>query len=121
MKKLLTFFIVTIWPGISFAGSSTYDAVMEGKKCTERPDQTISCTYKVGKSVDISIDGIGNPDIGVTFLKSDFDGDFYVKYGVGHGCIIVNAGMSNPIPGMIFIQPKNGKVYKTWQDCKAGY
>ena len=103
---------------VVLAFDSTYHAVVKGKKCQEDRNQSLSCSYKVGKTLHIEIAGIGSPDTGIAFLKSDFDGDYYGKYGMLHGCIIVNS-----VKGLFafaFISPKNGKVYKSWQKCKSG-
>ena len=58
-------------------------------------------------------------------MKSDFDGDFYVTFGVLHGCVIVKPGKNNPrfdlLSQFAFISPKNGKVCKDWERCRAGY
>ena len=58
---------------------------------------------------------IGQNDTSITFYKSDFDGEFYGKVGVMHGCAIV--AKSQLIFDMAFVSPKNGKVYQTWPEC----
>jgi len=100
------------------ASDTTYNAVVSGKKCQETRDQDITCSYKVGKSLLIEISGIGSPTTGIAFLKSNYKGDYYAKYGLIHGCIIVNS--SSDVFSYAFISPKNGKVYRHWQDCKSG-
>lgn len=92
--------------------SSTYDDAISGKKCQESNNQNLSCSYKVGKTLYIQIAGIGSPDAGIVFLKSDFDGDYYGKYGVMHGCVIVSS--ASDLLNVAFISPKNGKVYHSW-------
>ncbi len=127
MKKsqVIVATIILSWAGFVAAAPSVYEMVVAGKECKESTTQSISCQYKVGKSLHISIDGIGDPDTGITFMKSDFDGDFFATYGVGHGCIIVKSGFEKQggrlYPGFAFISPKNGKVYNNWRECKAGY
>jgi hypothetical protein len=63
------------------------------------------------------------PYSGITFLRSKYEGDYFGKYGLMHGCIIILHGKSSKLFGMdfAFVSPKSGKVYKTWEDCKAGY
>jgi hypothetical protein len=61
----------------------------------------------------------------VTFYKVDWDGDLYATYGVGHGCVIVKRGkqLAAEYPlefAVAFVSPRNGKVYRTWPDCKEG-
>lgn len=110
--------------------SSTYDIVSSCKKCKETPSREISCEYKVGKDLHLSVDGIGGEWTGIAFMKSDYDGDFYAAFGIRHGCVIVKRGKKNwknvadHGPGSpfdyAFISPKNGKVYRDWTDCKDG-
>jgi hypothetical protein len=112
-------------------GPSTYDIVLSGKVCEERDNQTLSCRYRIGNGLHFSIDGIGQPDTGITFLKSSFYGDFYATYGLLHGCVIIKRGpkgiTSQNFDGVgsffdyAFVSPKNGKVYKDWEECKSAY
>lgn len=117
IKILVTCFLLII-SQVSYAVESTYNIVIAGKKCQETHDQDLACSYRVGKSLHIEITGIGSPDTGITFLKSDFYGDYYGKYGMKHGCIIINSTVS--LFNLAFISPKNGKVYPTWQECANG-
>ncbi|MEO8158290.1 MAG: hypothetical protein ABI648_10885 [Betaproteobacteria bacterium] len=111
--------------GQAFAEPTTYDLTVRGKSCQESSLQSVECNYSIGKSLRISIAGLGQPDTGVTFMKSDFDGDFYASVGLKHGCVIVKPGKKSLVPGYLptfaFISPKNGKVYKDWEECQAGY
>ena len=118
MKIITAVFLLSIFPPYALASDSTYDAVVAGKKCQEGKNQGLSCSYRVGKSLLIEIAGMGSPDTGIAFLKSDYDGDFYGKYGVQHGCIIINS--TKDLFSFAFVSPKNGKIYKTWQECKNG-
>ena len=117
--------VLLSWSIESFSAASTYEATIEGKKCKENASQLISCDYKVGKSLHISINGIGTPDTGISFMKSDFDGDFYGTFGVAHGCIIIASGDNNgkgkAFYDYAFISPKNGKIYKDWKQCKSSF
>ena len=121
---------IMLWtPNHLWAVASTYDEVLKGKQCSQIGDrQTLSCRFKVGMDLHISIDGIGQEDTGVTFMKSDFDGDYYATHGVLHGCVIVKRGPKSYSeesdgPGSrfdyAFISPRNGKVYRSWPECKS--
>lgn len=115
----------------SWAAESTFELVLAGKSCKEGLTQGIDCEYKVGKGLHFSINGIGMPDTGITFMKSSFDGDFYATYGLSHGCVVVKRGpegtTSSAISGpesmtdYAFVSPRSGKVYTTWEKCKAGF
>lgn len=108
---------------IRTSANPVYDATVSGKKCEEHAQQII-CDYRVGKSLHFSIVGIGNPDVGVTFMRSDFHGDYYATYGLLHGCVIVKAGKAlhseiSRLGSFAFVSPLNGKVYRTWEECQA--
>lgn len=118
MKMLASIILSAFLLSSALASESTYDALVAGKTCQEGKNQSLSCSYKAGRSLLIEIAGIGSPDSGVAFLKSDYQGDYYAKYGVLHGCMIVNS--TKDLGSFAFISPRNGKIYKTWQDCKTG-
>ena len=110
---------------------STYDLVVAGSKCSQAqmPYQNsaqLSCVYTVGTGLKFEIAGIGQDDAAILVLKANgLDADFYFKFGLLHGCVIVTRGFakqsnsSKKLPGfdMAFVSPKTGRVYKTWQDC----
>ena len=132
MNKLKISFLVMFlsWFNLAISSSNvatvgTYETAIKSKKCKEGSSQLLSCEYKIGQSLHISINGIGAPDTGISFMKSDFHGDFYGTYGVGHGCIIIssgsNSGKGKTYYDYAFISPKNGKIYKNWRECKSGY
>lgn len=103
---------------------STYDLLLQGKKCQEGYAQQIDCDYRIGDDFWLSITGVGVVDAGVTFMKSDFGGKYYGTYGLQHGCVVVKAkklDKTTALPDFAFVSPRNGKIYKNWQDCKAGY
>lgn len=106
------------------AETSVYELTLKGKQCQETSSQALGCEYRIGKTLHISIDGIGQTDTGITFMKSDYDGDFYASVGVLHGCVIVkrNPKLSDRQNAFdfAFVSPRTGKVYRTWQACGAG-
>lgn len=108
-------FFLLLLPSISWgADSSTFEALLKAKVCSDSSNQ-IDCKYDLGKSFSLGIAGIGQNDASIIFYKSDFDGEFYGKVGVLHGCVIV--AKSKLISDMAFVSPKNGKVYKAWTEC----
>jgi len=86
MKKRVNVFAIAVLLIISTAAfstdKSTYELVLSGKSCKESSLQSIDCDYRVGKDLHITIAGIGQPDTGITFVKSSFDGDFYATFGM---------------------------------------
>lgn len=105
--------------------SSTSEAVMSGKHCVSASEglQAITCEYRVGQALYFTIDGVGEAEAGITFMRSNFDGDFYATVGTLHGCVIVKRGLkyiTEPSLDYAFVSPKNGKVYRRWEECADG-
>jgi len=131
--KVRILILLLMVPCSLFAEESTYELVLAGKSCKEQVGrQQIDCEYRIGKSLHIFIAGIGMPDTAITFMKADFDGDYYGSVGVLHGCVVVKPGKKSGTnhkddfePGgfgdYAFVSPKNGKVYRNWEECKAAY
>ena len=127
MVRYIFFAIVFfLFASISAAESlSTYEIVLKGKACRESVNQVLSCEYRIGKKLYFSIDAIGSPYTGITFMKSSFNGDFYATYGLLHGCVIIKRGqkgitsLDSVGPGSFtdyaFVSPQNGKIYKNWE------
>lgn len=118
MKGLLTlfFFLVCISPAWA---NKTYEDSLAGKSCEVDVVQQFNCKYKIGKDLEIWIDGIGSSETAVTFARSDIKGDYYATFGMHHLCVIVKSGTAS-LEGFAFISPMNGNVYEDWQTCKAG-
>jgi hypothetical protein len=132
MRRILIIFLLlpfAILPTFA-AQKSTLDRTIEGKSCHEDSNQTIHCDYKVGNDFHLTVSGVGRRDAAITFMRSDFNGDFYGTVGIMHGCVIVKRGKKSLDPkagwgpgSMVefaFISPANGKVYGNWEDCKDG-
>jgi hypothetical protein len=106
---------------------TTYDAVVSGKACNNGKVEAgqWDCDYHVGKSLRFTIAGVGTPDAGIVFNKSDIDGDYYAAFGTQHGCIIVWPGgttnKANPqgVMDNAFVSPRNGNVYRDWRTCAS--
>jgi hypothetical protein len=132
VKYIFYAFVFFLLASISAAeGPSTYEIVLSGKACKTAITQSLSCEYRVGNGLHFSVDGIGQPDTGITFKKSSIVGDFYATYGLLHGCVIIKRGPkgitspnvhgSGSFTDFAFVSPKNGKVYKNWEECKSAF
>lgn len=103
-----------------------FDAVLAGKACQDdEATQALTCEYKVGTGLHFLIEGLGQPDTGITFLKSSADEDFFASFAILHGCVIVSRGENGRTPAdvldFVFVSPRNGKVYRSWEECKEGW
>ena len=123
--KRYCLFLAMLLPTTSQAVDSISAITLAGKECTESDRQQIDCTYSVGKDLEFIIAGIGESDTAITFMRSSFDGDYYGSVGVMHGCVIVKPGKktldndSTKLFQYVFVSPRNGKVYSSWQECKT--
>ena len=94
--------------------------VNKGKTCTSN-DRGTECNYRIGDFFYVSIAAVGTSSAGIHFMKSDADKPIYASLGTSHGCVIVNRFKGvNGIPEFVFISPKNGVVYESWDYCGAG-
>jgi hypothetical protein len=105
---------------------TVYEAVLKGKTCKyEASNQSLNCEYTVGSGLHFVIEGLGQRDTGISFLKSSADEDFYASLGLLHGCVIVGRGKKGraivDVPEFAFVSPRNGKVYKSWEECQDGW
>jgi len=91
--------------------------INESKKC-ESSEKGKECIYQFGNYLKVSIAAVGSEFAGIHFEKSNSDSPIYASFGLSHGCVILNRfeGFKG-MPEWVFISPKNGGVYKTWQDC----
>ena len=108
----------------AIAETSVYELTLKGKQCQEYSGQKLECEYRIGKTLHIAITGVGQTDTSITFMKSDYNGDFYAAIGVLHGCVIVKRNLKlltlQNAFDFAFISPRTGKVYRTWEECGAG-
>jgi hypothetical protein len=107
----------------SALAQTTYERTLQSKSCSEQKrNQQLDCDYKLGADFWLSIAGVGSPVAGISFMKSEFKGQFYGTVAVSHGCVVVKPGSANKVNlphDMAFISPRNGKVYRDWPSCKA--
>ena len=119
----ITFLFCVLLASASGANAQTlFDLAIQGTSCKAISDGSLFCKYQIGKDLELSITSVGEEDTGISFLRSDFDGDYFARFGVMHGCIIVARGMAAPKRGsagddFVFISPKTGRIYKTWREC----
>ena len=127
MKWSLVMFVVGLLgssDSMAQAKMTLYDLVSRAKRCQANElNGSIDCEYKVGKDLHIAIAAVGETTTGISFFRSNMDGDFYGSVGVQHGCVVVKSGAKSPKEisplDFAFISPRNGKVYRTWMECKA--
>ena len=106
--------------------ASTFDIVKDSTECEQTDSgKVIQCDYRAGRSLHISITGIGADHATVSFIQANFDSGFYAAYDVRHDCVIVkrNAAVSegpkyrNPLLDLAFISPETGVVYPERSAC----
>ena len=99
----------------SFAGSLFLE-LKERQSCEYSSNATkqLNCTYLAGEKFKVSIAGVGQSDAGILFNHSIFGEDYYGKFGLLHGCVIVT---SKNFTEMAFISPRDGNIYLDWNAC----
>jgi hypothetical protein len=128
MRGLLWFGAVILGPILSATAveaQTAFEATIKGARCTQNSEGTRLCRFEVGSDLVVSITAVGEQDAGISFIRSNIDGDFFARTAIQHQCIIVSAGMKAPeaakAPGadLAFISPRTGRVYRTWQECES--
>ncbi|OFV94622.1 MAG: hypothetical protein A3H28_00485 [Acidobacteria bacterium RIFCSPLOWO2_02_FULL_61_28] len=102
---------------------TTYDDVAAGMRCFQNRQGDLECDYRVGRSLHFGIVAPGKPDASIYFYAASFEGDYFAVVGISHGCVIVRPGQRSTQArrlDLAFVSPRNGKVYRTWEDCGAG-
>ena len=98
---------------------NVFELTNAGKRCFVQDDHvTTECDFNVGSLV-IAIAGVNEDSASVSFQNSYINADFYAKYVVQHGCVVV---VANPakfgfpvLPA--FINPRTAAVYNDWVQC----
>lgn len=128
MRTLLRFAMVMAGPLVSATAveaQTAFEATSKGARCTQNSQGTRLCRFEVGADLIVSITAVGEPDAGISFLRSNIEGDFFARTAIQHHCVIVSAGMKAPnaakAPGgdLAFVSPRTGRVYRTWQECET--
>ena len=121
MQGFLFVAVCAVFSSVGLADDTTFDATLKGKSCKEFQQQ-LGCEFKVGKDLEFSIDAIGTPYTTITFVRVNYGGDYYVKYGLLHGCLVITPGKNSPrfMQDFAFVSPNAGKVYKKWEACQSG-
>jgi hypothetical protein len=116
---LLCAFFVSHWS----LAQSLFDITARGMSCRSLSDSSLFCKYEIGNDLEFSITSVGREDAGISFLRSNIEGDYWARFGVMHGCIIVMQGEKTASrtkhAEYTFVSPKNGGAYQTWQECKS--
>ena len=95
--------------------------VVSGADCKQTVNNGLICDYKIGEKLSFSIKDAGGTDTVIGFRYSNVNDDFYVVYYFD--CIVVVPGHAHPknyTPEYgVYISPKNGRVYRTRQECQS--
>ena len=110
-------------PTVATAGPA-FDLTVRGASCKQNSQGSLICHYLVGKDLEFSVTAAGESETGVSFLRSNIKGDYFARFGVMHGCVVVAEGeatakVSSGPADYAFVSTKNGRVYQTWQECKV--
>lgn len=104
------------------AAQSLFDITTRGASCKALSDGSHFCKYEVGKDLEFSVTSVGKEDVGISFLRSNIKGDYWARFGLMHGCIIVVQGektaRTSSGSDFAFVSPRSGRVYQTWEECQ---
>jgi len=118
IQIILVFF--TAFSSCYAASPSLFELVVAGANCKQTINNGLICDYNVGEKLKFSIKDAGGRDEIIGFHHSDINDEYYAIYYFG--CVVVVPGYAkkNQLKDeSIFISPKNGRVYRTKQECQA--
>lgn len=99
---------------------TTYEKLIQGKRCVESRSQHIDCEYKIENSFWLTISSVGEKYSGISFMNSNQKDEYYARYGLAHGCVIVETGAKNSkFMDYAFISSRTGKIYHTVTECNS--
>lgn len=116
MKRSLASVFLLFFVGLASAKPTLAQRLDATKACSPT-----ECTFREGRDLQITLSGLGEPNGGIVFEKSSFEGDYYASIGLAHGCVIVQNGKARKtdLTEVAFIHPRTAKVYESWKECKA--
>lgn len=125
VPALLVLATLPLLPTVSVA-QSAFDLTVRGTVCDATPPSgALHCIYRIGSDLEFSIADIGHDDATISVLRSNVDGDFFLRIGMVHGCAIVAAGArapqsaTGPATSIALVSPWTGKVVRTWAECDS--
>ena len=123
MRKIILMTLLAMMSGSARAESAKeflFAKVVAGADCKQTVNNGLICEYKIGQKLRFSIKDAGGSDPVIAFRHSDWDEDFYaVMY---FGCIVVVPGRASKEKyenDGIYIAPKNGRVFRTRNECQT--
>lgn len=108
--------------------AGTFEIVKDTASCQVMGrDGATRCDYRAGRSLHISIAGVGEDTVDITFMRSNADGAFYASFVPRYGCVLVERNRTvsrgpkyrNPFLDRAFISPVTGAVYPEWKACMS--
>ncbi len=102
---------------------TTYDDVVAGMRCSQNSRGDLECDYRVGRSLHFTIVAPGKPDASIYFYSASVQGDYFAVVSISNGCVVVRPGQSASQKRQLdlaFVSTRNGKVYRTANDCDEG-
>ncbi len=109
---------------------STAPVVANGMTCVQHPrtgGPEIECKYRVGRDLELTIVGVGEPDASIWFERSSgYDGDYIAGFSFESRCVVVQPGAAaaklrgpTAMADVAFISPRSGKVFSDADECAA--
>lgn len=120
LRALLLIAGITLLP-LDSGAQTAFAETVRGAVCKQDIAGSRVCDYHVGRSLWFRIAGVGERDVGISFLRSDQTSDYYARFGPMHGCVIVAAGAKGSPQAVAappaFVSPRDGRVFRTWKEC----
>ena len=126
-ERLVALLIITaflVYPSSNGAiqDRTTYDDVASGMRHFQNKLGDLEYEYRVGRSLHFGIVRPGKPDRSIYFYAASFEGDYFAVVNISADCVVVRPGQTASAAkraDLAFVSTRNGKVYRTLEDCSA--
>ncbi|HSG77265.1 MAG TPA: hypothetical protein VLA30_14150 [Burkholderiales bacterium] len=100
-----------------------YLAASHGTKCDLETDGALTCRYRIGASLEFTLQRVGEPGMRLEVLRNEREGDYALDPEPRSTCLVVRHGWSaRPAAGTerntAAISTVNGIAYRTLRECR---
>ena len=97
-----------------------YNEVVDGMSCRQQSNGRLDCSYAVGSGLRFRIEGVGQDEALINFVRVDSTGGWVAGYSLMLGCVVVRpvGATADSAAALAFVAPRDGRVYRVWQHCK---
>ena len=100
------------------SAETLYQRLSSGVACWQAGESR-HCTYKISDILSIAIARVGEPEALISFPLSNCDKEVCAGMYVDCAVVMVTSAFAakDAVPPIVYISPRNGFVYKSFDEC----